>query len=56
MFFVTKRLFVISDVDLVKEITVKQFDKFVNRLVSASTTCVYVYICCFIFLRLCALK
>ena len=37
-----KPFIVIAEVDLVKDITVKHFDKFVNRLVSDCTVC----ICC----------
>ena len=31
--------YVISDMDLVKEITVKHFDKFVDRMVSSTSVC-----------------
>ena len=36
-----KPFIVIADVDLVKDITVKHFDKFANRLVSDCTVCIY---------------
>ena len=31
--------YIISDMDLVKEITVKHFDKFVDRMVSSTSVC-----------------
>ena len=34
MFFGTKPFLIISDADLLKDITVKHFDKFANRMVS----------------------
>ena len=43
---------VISDLDLVKEITGKHFDKFTNRMVS---NCM-VYVCCLIYLWFPAMK
>ena len=42
MFFGMKPFFFIADADLLKDITVKHFDKFANRLVSDCTVC----ICC----------
>ena len=39
MFFGMKPFLIISDVDLLKDITVKHFDKFVNRSVSEYLNC-----------------
>ena len=44
VFFGTRPVYFIADVDLVREITVKHFDKFTDRLVSA--TCVYYSLLC----------
>ena len=41
MFFGMKPFIVIADADLLKDITVKHFDKFVNRLVSYCISVVY---------------